>query len=230
MPNHVTNELLAPAEVIAALTGATAAVDFGVIVPMPEVLRHEPSMLANSWAEVVMGLAKWTPPAMSPSEAFKRGDYATASTTIQISHNVRMIQHGPFLKDRPDDFAAFVRCCKSIIETGFVSWCEWSVAKWGTKWNAYQVKPVSDTSVRFQTAWSPPMRLIEALSNRFPEAEIRIRWADEDRNSNCGDVTVKNGEIVGGDRAEDNSPEAIALALDLLGPEPENEENEEKKA
>ncbi|EJE4208617.1 MULTISPECIES: hypothetical protein [Vibrio harveyi group] len=70
---------------------------------------------------------------------------------------------------------------------------------WGTKWNAYGQDADDNTSTRvfFQTAWSHPDRVIEALSKKFPEHEINVRFADEqDMGLNCGYYTIKNGEMI----------------------------------
>jgi len=52
---------------------------------------------------------------------------------------------------------------------------DWCVANWGTKWNAYginqgyeSVERTDDSlTLRFQTAWSPPMGWFVALLNQF---------------------------------------------------------------
>lgn len=47
------------------------------------------------------------------------------------------------------------------------NWYDWSVANWGTKWDAYNVnvQRLSDTSlyVTMETAWSPPIPIFEKL-------------------------------------------------------------------
>jgi len=50
---------------------------------------------------------------------------------------------------------------------GRPNWYEWQCDNWGTKWNAYE-QSFEDTGygvlqVQFDTAWSPPYPIIEAL-------------------------------------------------------------------
>ena len=72
---------------------------------------------------------------------------------------------------------------------------EWHREYWGTKWNAYNTERVSDTELRFQTAWNHPDQVIEALAEAFPDDQIEVRYADEDTGWNLGHYTVKNDEI-----------------------------------
>lgn len=60
---------------------------------------------------------------------------------------------------------------------------EWNVANWGTKWNAYSIKgPLADYSsesfssahIIFETAWSPPIPIMLALYNRFPNVSFTL--------------------------------------------------------
>lgn len=60
---------------------------------------------------------------------------------------------------------------------------EWARERWGTKWNAYDAEDLSvhETSayVRFETAWSPPLPVMLALSEKYPHIAIFIEYADE---------------------------------------------------
>jgi hypothetical protein len=65
---------------------------------------------------------------------------------------------------------------ENIDRFGFSSWYDWSIAKWGTKWN---VDCDSDWSVGdgnaalfYESAWSPPQAAILAGSKLFPGLSI----------------------------------------------------------
>lgn len=219
MPNHITNELTAPAHVLAALAGPTELVDFEQIIPMPEVLKGEPSMHTIDWARVAMGVVNLktlqvaTP---DPLAAFQRGAYGAASQRLEQHNLLRLMTEGPFPKDfRAEEFEQLLRCMRAIKETGYPSWYDWSVQNWGTKWNAYDINQLSPTCVRFDTAWSPPLQVIATLAQRFPTETVRIRWADEDFGSNVGDITLRDNKVLAGGRLTDGSPEAKELALEL---------------
>lgn len=86
--------------------------------------------------------------------------------------------------------------CSGHHEPGVVCWYTWSIENWGTKWNAYSTERTSDTEVRFDTAWSHPLPVIEALATAFPTESIEIKYADEDLGHNFGHYTVNGPSIL----------------------------------
>lgn len=87
------------------------------------------------------------------------------------------------------------------------NWYDWSVANWGTKWNAYGFEPDTDHSkekeIRFLTAWSAPHPILEKLAKLFPDVKLEHEWADEDIGMNCGRCVYYDGE-----RIEEYYPES----------------------
>lgn len=87
------------------------------------------------------------------------------------------------------------------------NWYDWSVANWGTKWNAYGFDPNTDYSkekeLNFLTAWSAPHPVIAKLSEMFPSVKLEHEWADEDIGMNCGRHVYYDGE-----RIEEYYPES----------------------
>lgn len=79
---------------------------------------------------------------------------------------------------------------ENVINYG--NWYDWSVANWGTKWNAYDINVEGDC-ITFDTAWSTPAPIFAELSRRLPEATIVVKFADEDIGCNCGVLAYKNG-------------------------------------
>lgn len=78
---------------------------------------------------------------------------------------------------------------------GFNNWYDWARENWGTKWNAYDIthEEGSDT-IEFDTAWSMPEPIIARLSEMYPEAELFIKFSDEDMHgANHGMRTYING-------------------------------------
>lgn len=71
------------------------------------------------------------------------------------------------------------------------NWYNFNNREWGTKWDVavYDSEKHSDTHLvheeetklhyYFQTAWSPPLPVIEALSLQHPELEITLRYEEE---------------------------------------------------
>lgn len=69
---------------------------------------------------------------------------------------------------------------------GACDWYNWSCQNWGTKWDVdhngnVDFEQQSPTTARFvfDTAWSPPVPVMEALSELFPKLEIHLRYNEE---------------------------------------------------
>lgn len=70
-------------------------------------------------------------------------------------------------------------------------WYRWHTKYWGTKWGAYdcytQVGGNYITFV-FSTAWLAPYPIYEQLAKKYG-FEFEVKYADENRGSNCGIIT-----------------------------------------
>lgn len=219
MPNHITNELTAPKYILDSLKSAESELDFETIVPMPEILKGEPHSGITQWAEIAMGIVNLKTLSVStpdPVAAFKQQDYGTASLRLKQSNAIRQMQEGPYPIDwSAEDFEQLLRCMRGLKEYGHTSWYEWSIANWGTKWNAYQIERISDTVIRFQTAWNAPLKWLEKLIEKFPREVVTIRWADEDFGNNTGHLIINADGSVEDKRPANDTPESHALAMEL---------------
>lgn len=108
----------------------------------------------------------------------------------------------------------FIAGIKNYIEYGYATWYEWSINNWGTKWNCYECKKISDTVYEFDTAWAGVPMLIELISKEFPEVKFKYEFSDEDTGANCGIAEYLNGEILF-KKLENYSKEAYELAFKL---------------
>jgi hypothetical protein len=59
--------------------------------------------------------------------------------------------------------------------------CEWCREAWGTKWNAYDVvrRDYGAACITFQTAWGPPIPVIEALHVKFPALDLSLEYFEQ---------------------------------------------------
>lgn len=89
---------------------------------------------------------------------------------------------------------------------------EWAREHWDTKWNAYDTQRLSDTQVQFDTAWSHPEVIVTELSIKFPDDEIKVKYADEDISYNLGEYTIRNGVEVESRDIVEGSDEAFDFA------------------
>ena len=194
MPNWCENRLSVsgPKSVIAELVKAVGLergeFDFNGIVPMPAEL-HISKGSATSWGEDVL-YGDWKRVIEIP---WIRERFFSAFGAIPEYREemVTMIEHVHACYEEPGVSAEAIfglslhdaRQAKLNVERyGFKDWYEWSVSKWGTKWNGGEVdveslEPESFT-IYFSTAWSPPVPVVEALCEKYPEIEAEMSYAE----------------------------------------------------
>lgn len=67
---------------------------------------------------------------------------------------------------------------KSFECCGFYNWYDWSVANWGTKWNAAETK-ISGNSFSFNTAWNIPEPILCELVKKYSNLEFNMCGYEE---------------------------------------------------
>lgn len=72
-------------------------------------------------------------------------------------------------------FVALAKTCWEEDEC--FGWYEWRKKCWGTKWNSLEAVINADENeitIYFDTAWCPPLPIIDALTNLEPKADINL--------------------------------------------------------
>lgn len=181
MPNHVTTVLHAPKAVIDSMKSTDTEdydFDFNNVIPFPKELENLTAEVkvfpsqeqADAYqAEQEASFAKWTP----EQRAFMGMD----GKTHAISQETYL---------------------RLMREHGGTNWYNWNIEHWGTKWNAYDIERRDEETIKFETAWAFAEPVIVALSEKFPDAELVVEYADEDWGRNYGAVSFKNGEQIDG--------------------------------
>ena len=223
MPNNITNQITfgSDSASLAAFQQMLrdmrmdgqplGSFDFNKLLPMPKELDMEAGTRTDQGLKLV-------------------SEYHHALTDLE--------KQKPVLT--PEDYAAKLRQCKGMyrrkrmadLETwvlgekaysniqrfGSPTWYEWCNQNWGTKWNAYQPRPLGENSdtMEFYTAWDSVPKMVMLLSRKYPEQRITYRWADEDIGHNVGTFTLKAGELVSVKVPEDGSREAYEMAAEIM--------------
>jgi hypothetical protein len=90
--------------------------------------------------------------------------------------------------DSPEQKALVAAEESNLAKYGYRNWYDWCVNNWGTKWNAggdndaMQVdydEDVGDQGTalfQFDTAWAPPLGVLEKLMDTHPELSIECRY------------------------------------------------------
>ena len=81
---------------------------------------------------------------------------------------------------------------------------DWCVLNWDTKWNAcldnseweydYDIGSCLSEKITFSTAWTPPIKVIEAMAKQFPKLIIEIRYFEGAMNFN-GRAVFEKGKL-----------------------------------
>ncbi len=176
MPNHVMNKLTFSSQekkVLSFLKGDKELIDFNKIIPMPEELNIESSNIGEEGAKYLFynNIRGWF-------------EEKQASEAKKLLENHGKLDEGLELGKQ---------YLSNLANHGFYTWYDWRRKNWGTKWNAYESKLVSENCIMFETAWNGVVELIEKLSLKFPNVEFEYSYADEDCGANTGTGTIKNG-------------------------------------
>jgi hypothetical protein len=84
-----------------------------------------------------------------------------------------------------------------INKYGFDNWYDWSLANWGTKWDAYETyceKSIKELFYTFDTAWSPPVNWLEKVSKKYPKLRFTLEYREGGAGFE-GAAIAENGEI-----------------------------------
>lgn len=176
MPNYVKNVIKfknvpeKDLEKIAEfIKGDGTAFDFNTLALRPTELTEVPEGSSNNMLAIVCWAAGW-------------------------DHEIRALKRENNLSDEKFDELKELggKYASNKLKYGYLTWYDWSIANWGTKWNAWDCEWVDDELI-FYTAWSAPMPIIEAFAKKFYSIDFEHHFADEDLGSNCGIIYYQNG-------------------------------------
>jgi len=106
-------------------------------------------------------------------------------------------------------------------------WYDWAVENWGTKWDLDE-NPLMPDSFQdkeilfgFDTAWSPPMGVINALSEKFPDDHFVLQYLEMGMGF-CGEASFSDGAFIDNQSSEDK--EVAKFAEEIFGYEDQEDE------
>jgi Ferredoxin-like domain in Api92-like protein len=144
---------------------------------------------------------------MSPVRIMTQEEYDKYMSSDSYERDKKMGCGRPLTQKMSDELKA---------KYGHDEWYTWSIANWGTKWNAYD-QSRNDNVITFSTAWSHPLRIIETLSTTYPELIFNVMYADEDRGSDCGEYVMVDGHIQDCKIFTEASYESLEFADEVWG-------------
>lgn len=198
MPNHVVNILTisGDADLVAEIKskisssedGFTLHIDFNKVAPLPDDLKGT----------------------TSPTRIISQKDYDKQEARIASGDLEEYEKRFGLSRGITQEMSVEFK-----KKYGTNNWYDWQRNEWGTKWNAYGQKLRENGDIKFETAWSTPARLIQKLSNQYPNATFRVRYADENIGFNVGEYSFKNGYVIEENIPHGGSEEACLLACDI---------------
>lgn len=191
MPNYCTNRLTlqGPAEDVAAFRELMVVereengekvemFDFERIIPMPAVLSGiGEGTIPTHFFHILKRDAEMQR-AWEWMNTFRSGCLGSFAEGILLEDEQLEALLGAYDQE---DLAAAKAMVVAERETGYTSWYKWSIDKWGTKWNSMHCRVESEEpfQIRFDTAWSAPVPVLQALSERYPNLHIHCASFDE---------------------------------------------------
>lgn len=182
MPNWVTNRVSISGKhadvdaALAKLVNAEGKVDFNLAVPQPDSLNITSGTSTDVGIWLLTGESKYA--------GTKHHAYGLAGAGTENLTREELLE---LLKDHE-----WVREGRVALENrqkyAHQDWYSWSIAMWGTKWNACRSQPVEFTAVTkntkrawlvFETAWSAPDPVLRKVTELVPGVTIKNRWQDE---------------------------------------------------
>ena len=101
------------------------------------------------------------------------------------------------------------------------NWLDWSIANWGTKWNAYHFAcdDYESDKITFYTANTAPHPILKRISEMYPNITMHHQWADDNVGYNCGERTYKGGQMLD-EYYPDYGKRAVEFACKVMGTRP----------
>ncbi len=213
MPNHVTT--------ICTITGPLAAItafvehhiradvehagrrgfDFNTVIARPAILdgnNSPPASKAELGMAALVGDLVWTDFRRYLVPNYELPAHTLTGPPVQHARQVREW----LAAERPEVLEAGRRYLAAIVETGYPTWYEWSIANWDTKWNAYSyeergssIEPgdACEFVFKFETAWSFPEPVFRKLAELYPTLVLAVISYDEGSNFACaGEFNGRN--------------------------------------
>lgn len=210
MPNHVTNILSFEGhkESIVELKnkikgGEDQGIDFDKIIPRPNSLDITSGSKVDYGVAVLMFREKRDASKLLPLLNYPWVKAENINTPEKLANYL--------VKEDKADLEMARIALDNLEKHGHQDWYSWSIANWGTKWNAYSVSDDGET-ITFDTAWSTPLPVIQKLSEMFPDVKITLKFADEDFGYNCGEIVLLAGDSIEENIPAGGSGEAYVLA------------------
>lgn len=199
MPNHISNRLVVTAnsnEEITLFLDAIESeemehdkclvIDFNKIIPMPEELRN-----TSASSDTDNGIYYYL---------VQSNQRDMLKHLLYCPEFYSMDRFKTYSQNKLNELYAIGEKYVALYRKyGSKDWYDWSLANWGSKWNAYEtyLEYIDECTViiYFQTAWSGVPAIVEELTALYPALTFEYVYADEDMGYNCGKGWGEDGDF-----------------------------------
>jgi len=199
MPNWCENELYISGpdvrRVLEAIKGENKddVIDFDKIISMPDSLK----LISGGGRDVAIALAQWRRgddsglkeilewPFVKGNGIASLDDLPQGLLRLYGFTSTSFIEEGGDAK-RPLTLEEVIQYGEVYLQNqekyGAMDWYVWSIENWGTKWSAchseLEYERASEAVLGFDTAWSPPIPVVEALGRMFPDHAFHLEYRE----------------------------------------------------
>ena len=202
MPNYVTNIVYAKdikaLKKFMKMENGERVFDFNKIIPMPKDLNITSGSMsyidndfgfdkerhARQTKVIDPLLNKFYTPKITQNKFLS----AVKKEWDKIKDNFKSVYN--FQSSKFEEYDTIIKGYFNTQRYGYKDWYDWSIANWGTKWNASETQ-IFDKGIQFNTAWSCPVSVLKELSKHIP---IVVSFSDEDTGRNYGIYEFNNGK------------------------------------
>lgn len=71
----------------------------------------------------------------------------------------------------------------------------WKISHWGST-DAIDCIMNRENTISFSTSWTPPLKAIEVLAQKFSDVNFRYYWATDDKGFDTGMQIWEKGELI----------------------------------
>ena len=184
------------AEIISESENGEKYFDFNKIIPMPKCLE----VVSGSETTRAIRYFLFTHTDLTQEERQKVLSCISEWERKQIEEDTQETIN-KIIEDQKD-LKSFENYAQIIFDNIMLydcpTWYEWCIKNWGTKWNSCETTiddDEDDIVIDFDTAWSPPIPVLLALSKKYPNNVFHFE-CEEESDMDTAVCEFINGEII----------------------------------
>ena len=184
MSNYTWNTIQADKEVIKRLLNNKGKFTFQTFIPCPDEITNTTAGTIVDELVCLYVLENYTYKEVKSNRQLLQGFSAyhidLSKTKKYNIESLKTSLRGKLVDEVKDGYTADAKVVATLTgkdyfklhqKYGCHNWYDWHCKYWGTKWDAFDVE-ISDTEIRFTTAWSMPEPIFDKICEMFPDKEI----------------------------------------------------------